>query len=42
MPKWTPGQQRGEFMDQTFAMTIYYGLNDHWKKKIKELKKQRN
>jgi hypothetical protein len=40
MPKWIPGEQRGEPAEQTFAMIVYYGLNDHWKKKIKEIKKQ--
>lgn len=40
MPKWTPAQQRGEPMEQNFGMIVSYGLNDHWKKKIKELKRQ--
>jgi len=38
MPKWTPAQQRGEPMEQSFVVMIYYGINDHWKKKIKEIK----
>ena len=33
-----PDNKRGEPMEQTFAVMIYYGMNDHWKKKIKEIK----
>lgn len=40
MPKWIPGQQRGEPMEQTFVMIVHYGLNDYWKKKIKDIRKQ--
>ena len=29
MPKWLPGQQRGEPMEQTFVVMIFSGMNDH-------------
>jgi hypothetical protein len=39
LPKWTPGEQRGEPVDQSFAMFIHYGVNNYWDKKIKQIKK---
>ncbi|MBI3220767.1 MAG: carboxypeptidase-like regulatory domain-containing protein [Bacteroidetes bacterium] len=41
MPKWIPAEQRGEPMEQSFFVRISYGMNDYWKKKIKEIEKQR-
>jgi hypothetical protein len=40
IPKWTPAEQRGEKVDQEMAFPIWYGPNDYWKKKIKEIKKR--
>ena len=31
--------QRGEDMEQTFVMPIYYGINDYWKRELKKLRK---
>lgn len=39
IPKWTPAEQRGEKVDQEMAFSIWYGPNDYWKKKLKEIKK---
>lgn len=41
IPKWTPAEQRGEKVDQEMAFPIWYGPNDYWKKKIKEIKKRK-
>ena len=40
MPKWTPGEQRGEPVEQSFAMFVNYGINEYWAKKIKEIRRQ--
>lgn len=40
MPKWTPGEQRGEPVEQSFAMVVHYGINEYWAKKIREVRKQ--
>ncbi|MCC6834344.1 MAG: carboxypeptidase-like regulatory domain-containing protein [Cytophagales bacterium] len=42
IPKWTPAEQRGEKIDHEMAFPIWYGPNDYWKKKIKEIKKAKN
>ena len=42
IPKWTPAEQRGEKVDQEMAFPIWYGPNDYWKKKIKEIKKRKS
>lgn len=42
IPKWTPAEQRGEKIDQEMAFPIWYGPNDYWKKKIKEIKKNKS
>jgi hypothetical protein len=39
LPKWTPGEQRGERVEQSFAMFVHYGVNNYWDKKIKQIKK---
>ena len=39
IPKWTPAEQRGEKIDQEMAFPIWYGPNDYWKKRIKEIKR---
>jgi hypothetical protein len=39
LPKWTPGEQRGEPVEQSFAMFVHYGVNNYWDKKIKQIKK---
>jgi len=39
IPKWIPGQQRGENMEQTFVVPIHFGLNDYWKRELKRLRK---
>jgi len=42
IPKWTPAEQRGEKVDQEMAFPIWYGPNDYWKKKLKEIKKKKS
>ena len=42
IPKWIPAEQRGEKMDQEMKLTIFYGSNDYWKKKVKEIKKRKS
>jgi hypothetical protein len=39
LPKWIPGQQRGENMEQIFVVPIYFGLNDYWRRELKRLRK---
>jgi hypothetical protein len=39
LPKWTPGEQRGEPVEQSFAMFVHYGVNNYWDKKIKQIKR---
>jgi CarboxypepD_reg-like domain len=41
IPKWIPAEQRGEKIDQEMAFPIWYGPNDYWKKKLKEIKKNK-
>lgn len=41
IPKWTPAEQRGEKVDQEMAFPVWYGPNDYWKKRIKEIKKRK-
>lgn len=41
IPKWTPAEQRGEKVDQEMAFSIWYGPNDYWRKRIKEIKRRK-
>jgi CarboxypepD_reg-like domain/Gram-negative bacterial TonB protein C-terminal len=41
IPKWIPAEQRGEKIDQEMAFPIWYGPNDYWKKRLKEVKKNK-
>ena len=35
LPKWTPGEQRGDPVEQSFAMFVRYGMNAYWERKIR-------
>lgn len=39
MPKWTPGEQREEPVEQSFAMVVHYGLNAYWERRLRQIKK---
>ncbi len=42
MPPWKPALQRGETMPQLYILDVYYGTNEYWEKKAKELRKNKN